>query len=228
MPATRGSSPTLGAPLLDLLDPRPGERILDLGCGDGALTERSPRAAPRVVGVDASAEQIGGGAGRGLDAHVMDGEALGLRPRIRRRAVERGAALDDAARRGAGAASRAPSSPAGGSSPRWAGTATSRRCAPRSRARWRRGGSTPPPAIPGTSPRPEAYRAKLDAAGFAVRQIALIPRPTPIPGDIAGWLETFGEVLPGGRARGRARRLCRRAARGAGAAPSRTVGRMGR
>lgn len=30
----------LGEPVLDLLDPQPGERILDLGCGDGALTEK--------------------------------------------------------------------------------------------------------------------------------------------------------------------------------------------
>jgi hypothetical protein len=30
----------LGEPLLHLLDPKPGELILDLGCGDGALTEK--------------------------------------------------------------------------------------------------------------------------------------------------------------------------------------------
>jgi len=37
------------------------------------------------------------------------------------------------------------------------------------------------------------YRAKLEAAGFIVRSIELIPRPTPIPGDIADWLQTFAE-----------------------------------
>ena len=33
--------PELGAPVLEQLAPRPGERILDLGCGDGVLTEKS-------------------------------------------------------------------------------------------------------------------------------------------------------------------------------------------
>jgi 2-polyprenyl-3-methyl-5-hydroxy-6-metoxy-1,4-benzoquinol methylase len=32
--------PALGAPVLDLLAPSAGERILDLGCGDGVLTEK--------------------------------------------------------------------------------------------------------------------------------------------------------------------------------------------
>ena len=33
----------LGEPVLDLLAPQPGERVLDLGCGDGALTEKLVR-----------------------------------------------------------------------------------------------------------------------------------------------------------------------------------------
>jgi len=33
--------PELGAPVLELLVPSAGERILDLGCGDGVLTEKS-------------------------------------------------------------------------------------------------------------------------------------------------------------------------------------------
>ena len=48
----------LGAPLIDLLAPRPGERVLDLGCGDGRLTEKLVDLGAAVVGVDASAEQV--------------------------------------------------------------------------------------------------------------------------------------------------------------------------
>jgi trans-aconitate methyltransferase len=32
--------PALGQPVLDLLNAQPSERILDLGCGDGVLTEK--------------------------------------------------------------------------------------------------------------------------------------------------------------------------------------------
>ncbi len=32
--------PALGQPVLELLKPQTGERILDLGCGDGVLTEK--------------------------------------------------------------------------------------------------------------------------------------------------------------------------------------------
>ncbi len=48
-------------------------------------------------------------------------------------------------------------------------------------------------AFPWYFPSPEAYAAKLEAAGFEVGSIALIERPTPLPGDITGWLATFAE-----------------------------------
>jgi trans-aconitate methyltransferase len=35
------------------------------------------------------------------------------------------------------------------------------------------------------------YAERLTQHGFAVRQISLIPRPTPLPTGLRGWLETF-------------------------------------
>ena len=40
-----------GADLLGLLDPRPGERILDLGCGTGHLAAEIAKSGAGVVGV---------------------------------------------------------------------------------------------------------------------------------------------------------------------------------
>ena len=33
----------------------------------------------------------------------------------------------------------------------------------------------------------------LFRSGFTVDSIVLFPRPTPLPGDVTGWLETFAE-----------------------------------
>jgi 2-polyprenyl-3-methyl-5-hydroxy-6-metoxy-1,4-benzoquinol methylase len=47
-----------GASLVELIAPRPGERVLDLGCGTGHLTARIAEAGADVVGIDASAEMV--------------------------------------------------------------------------------------------------------------------------------------------------------------------------
>jgi trans-aconitate methyltransferase len=46
------------ADLIDLLDPQPGERILDLGCGTGHLTSQIAARGAEVIGLDASASMI--------------------------------------------------------------------------------------------------------------------------------------------------------------------------
>ena len=48
----------LAAGVLELLDTKPGERILDLGCGTGHLTGKLAEAGAHVVGVDRSEEMI--------------------------------------------------------------------------------------------------------------------------------------------------------------------------
>src|SRR5687767_12210010 len=69
----------LGAPLLKLLDAEPGETIFDLGCGDGALTEKIASVGCAVVGGDSSLAQIRATKKRGLNAVVLDGQRFSFR-----------------------------------------------------------------------------------------------------------------------------------------------------
>src|SRR3954452_4687414 len=68
--------PALGAPVLELLAPSPGEHILDLGCGDGVLTEKIVSAGATVIAVDAGPDMVAAARARGIDARVMDGQKL--------------------------------------------------------------------------------------------------------------------------------------------------------
>jgi ribosomal protein S18 acetylase RimI-like enzyme len=66
----------LGAPVVDLLAPQAQERILDVGCGDGALSIKLAEAGCDVIGIDASAEMVAAAQSRGLNAFVIDARAL--------------------------------------------------------------------------------------------------------------------------------------------------------
>ncbi len=178
----------LGQPVVELLAPRPGERILDLGCGDGALTQRLAALGCAVVGVDASPEQIEAARARGLDVRVIDAHRLSFEGEFD--AVFSNAALHwmgepDRVIAGVKRALRA-----GGRFVGEMGGAGNIACIVEAlSAALRRRGLAP--ELPWYFPGAQEYRAKLEAAGFAVTEIALFPRPTPLPGDIAQWLETF-------------------------------------
>ncbi|WP_294007408.1 trans-aconitate 2-methyltransferase [Sphingomonas sp.] len=71
-----GFVPALGQAALDLLDPQPGEHILDVGCGDGTLTLKIKDVGADVVGIDNSLSMVGAARAKGLDARLMDAAQL--------------------------------------------------------------------------------------------------------------------------------------------------------
>ena len=180
----------LAGPLVELLAPRSDDEILDLGCGDGALTAAIAPRCRRIVGVDASPEQVAAARGLGLDAQVFDGHALPFDSEFD--AIVTNAALHwmtrpDAVIAGMWRALRPGGRVAGEMGA--AGNVASISGALID-ALGRRGidGES---RFPWYFPTPEAYRRKLAACGFDVREMVLVERPTTLPGDIAGWLETF-------------------------------------
>ena len=180
----------LGAPAVELLAPRAGERVLDLGCGDGVLTAKLVAMGCAVIGVDGSAAQVEAARKLGLDARVMDG--VNLRFDGEFDAVFSNAALHwmrnaDAVIAGAGRALR----PGGRFVGEFGGHGNVAKIMKALVDALNRRGIDGEAAIPWYFPTVEEYSAKLKIAGFSINYIALIPRPTPLPGDVSGWLETF-------------------------------------
>lgn len=68
--------PELGQEALDLLDPRPDERILDVGCGDGTLSLKIVDRGAEVVGVDNSPELVEAARANGIYAELLDAAAM--------------------------------------------------------------------------------------------------------------------------------------------------------
>jgi SAM-dependent methyltransferase len=66
----------LGEAALELLDPQPGEHILDIGCGDGTLTQKIRERGADVVGIDNSLSMIAAAKAKGIDARLMDAADL--------------------------------------------------------------------------------------------------------------------------------------------------------
>jgi SAM-dependent methyltransferase len=185
--------PALGAPLIDRLDPKPGERILDLGCGDGVLTEQIARRGAVAVGIDASPAMIEAARARGLDARLMNVEKLTFAEEfdgVFSNAVLHWVKDADAAIAGVYRALR----PGGRFVGEFGGHTNIAAISVALRAVLPKHGVDAP--TDWYYPTPAEYRSRLEAQGFVVDDVALIPRPTPLPTGMAGWLETFrGTVL---------------------------------
>jgi len=184
--------PVLGLPVLELLNPQPGERILDIGCGDGALSEVLRKARATVVGIDGSPDMVAAAKQRGIDARVADAFDLPFD-------AEFDAAFSNAAlhwmKRDPDAVLKSVSrslKPGGRFAGEFGGHGNVAAIAVALLAVLERRGVPNPASLnPWYFPTTGEYRAKLERAGFRVDSIELIPRPTTLPTNMHGWLETF-------------------------------------
>ena len=180
----------LGGPVVDLLGQVTGLRILDIGCGDGALTERLAAEGADVVAIDASESQVTAAQARGLDARVADARNLTFED-------EFDAVFTNAALHWISPPEAVISGVARALKPRGrfvgefggAGNVETVRHALISVLNQR--GYDGTAADPWFFPSDNRYRGMLDTAGFTVEFAALIPRPTPIPGDLGDWIQTL-------------------------------------
>jgi len=182
----------LGGGVLDLLDPQVGERILDLGCGDGPLTVELAKRGCEVLGVDGSADMVEAAQRLGVDARVMDGQALTFEDDFD--AVFSNAALHwmtdyDAVLRGVRRALR----PGGRFVAEFGGGNNVATIVSALSVELEVRGHCAGNFNPWYFPEPDAYAALLDEHDFEVRHMELFERPTPLPGDVIGWLETFAQ-----------------------------------
>jgi trans-aconitate methyltransferase len=180
----------LGEPLLQLLEPKSAELILDLGCGDGSLTKRIAAFGCTVYGIDTSFAQIKAARKNALEVLVMDGHKLCFKQGFD--AVFSNAALHwmkqpKTVITGVWNCLR----PAGRFVGEFGGKGNVEKIRSALHGALRRRGIDPVTVDPWYYPAPDEYSRLLTEAGFVVEYIELIPRPTKLPGDLLSWLEIF-------------------------------------
>ncbi|HUR42768.1 MAG TPA: methyltransferase domain-containing protein [Aestuariivirga sp.] len=180
----------LAGEVLGWLDPRRGERILDVGCGDGVLTAELAARGAEVMGVDTSDDLLRAAKARGLDVRHMDGQALQFDSEFD--AVFSNAALHWM-RDGAAVVSgvwRA-LKPGGRFVAEFGGHGNVAAIVTAILAVAKARGVNGDLAAPWFYPTPIEYRELLEGLGFTVRRIGLFPRPTPLKTGMAEWLKLF-------------------------------------
>jgi SAM-dependent methyltransferase len=180
----------LGGAALDLLDPQAGERILDVGCGEGTLTKKIAERGATVLGIDNSPEMIAAARANGIDAVLMDAADMPF-------SCEFDAAFSNATlhwvlekEQAARAIFRA-LKPGGRFAAEMGGEGNLAKLRDALDEELIIRGYVPPIDAANWYASPETFAAVYEAAGFREVDARLIERPTPIEHGVAEWVTTF-------------------------------------
>jgi SAM-dependent methyltransferase len=180
----------LGGAALDLLDPQPGEHILDVGCGEGSLTSKIVERGARVLGIDNSPEMIAAARAKGIDAVLLDAADMTFRGEFD--AVFSNATLHWVLEKEQAARAIFRALKSGG---RFAGEMGGEGNLKKLREALDEEliirGYAPPVEASNWYASPEEFAGVYEAAGFAQVDARLIERPTPIEHGVAEWVTTF-------------------------------------
>lgn len=180
----------LGGEILSWLAPAAGLRVLDVGCGDGALTERISASGATVIGIDTSPAMLDAARVRGLDVRETSVTQMEF-------AAEFDAVFSNAVLHWvteperAIARMRAALKPGGRLVAEFGGHGNIAAIVTAMRAMARMHAGDAELASPWFYPTDREYAALLAAGGFEVQRIGLFPRQTQLPTGMSGWLDTF-------------------------------------
>ena len=184
----------LGSPALQLLAPQSGEKILDLGCGDGDLTLQIQNHQCEVLGIDSSQEMIATAKQKGLNAKVLSAEDLNYHETFD--AVFTNAALHWVSDIDLVVANVYSSLKSGGRFVgEFGGQGNIKSLIDMMSETFQELADLGEFNNPWYFPSVEEFTIVLEQAGFEVSYIELIPRPTVLKSGINAWLEIFANGI---------------------------------
>lgn len=185
----------LAADLIEWLAPTDGEKILDIGCGDGVMSQRIAASGATVAGLDGSEHMVAAARQQGLTAWLADAQQLAELTDLDRDfdAVFSNAALhwmkDDPQAVIDGVLAHLKPGGRFVAEMGGAGNVAPIRAALRREAE--AFGADPEALDPWYFPTETEYLDRLATAGFHIERSHSFERPTELPGDVADWLTTL-------------------------------------